>query len=72
MPLKVIGAGLPRTGTHSLKIALEKDLGFSRCWEPLCALLGVPVPDAPFPISNTSDETQALMRAMLEGTIKPG
>jgi Sulfotransferase domain len=30
MPLKVIGAGLGRTGTLSLKIALEQ-LGFGRC-----------------------------------------
>jgi hypothetical protein len=31
MPLKVIGAGLGRTGTYSLKVALE-DLGFARCY----------------------------------------
>lgn len=31
MPLKVIGAGLGRTGTLSLKAALE-DLGFFRCY----------------------------------------
>ncbi len=30
MPLKVIGAGLPRTGTLSLKLALEQ-LGFGPC-----------------------------------------
>ena len=30
MPLKVIGAGFPRTGTLSLKLALE-DLGFGPC-----------------------------------------
>jgi len=30
MALKVIGAGLGRTGTNSLKVALEK-LGFSKC-----------------------------------------
>jgi hypothetical protein len=30
MPLKVIGAGMPRTGTLSLKIALEK-LGYGPC-----------------------------------------
>ena len=27
MPLKVVGAGLGRTGTHSLKVALEQLLG---------------------------------------------
>jgi hypothetical protein len=31
MPRKVIGAGLGRTGTLSLKVALE-ELGFSRCY----------------------------------------
>lgn len=31
MSLKVIGAGLGRTGTHSLKLALE-ELGFGRCY----------------------------------------
>ncbi len=25
-------------------------------WEPLCAFLGVDVPDAPFPRTNTTDE----------------
>jgi hypothetical protein len=31
MDLRVIGAGLPRTGTHSLKLALERLLG-GRCY----------------------------------------
>ena len=31
MSLKIIGAGFPRTGTSSLKIALEK-LGYERCY----------------------------------------
>lgn len=31
MPLAVIGAGLPRTGTSSLKLALEQ-LGFGQCY----------------------------------------
>ncbi len=31
MPLKVIGAGLGRTGTLSLKVALE-ELGFTKCY----------------------------------------
>jgi hypothetical protein len=30
MPLKVVGAGVGRTGTHSLKLALEQLLG-GRC-----------------------------------------
>jgi hypothetical protein len=28
-------------------------------WEPLCAFLGVPVPDAPYPRNNTTEEFQA-------------
>jgi len=28
-------------------------------WAPLCAFLGVPVPDAPFPSSNSTEEFQA-------------
>ncbi|HEY0105203.1 MAG TPA: sulfotransferase, partial [Rhizomicrobium sp.] len=28
-------------------------------WEPLCGFLGVPVPDAPFPRNNTTEEFQA-------------
>src|SRR6516162_9169015 len=31
MPLKVIGAGFGRTGTLSLKVALE-ELGFAKCY----------------------------------------
>ncbi|MBK9731260.1 MAG: sulfotransferase family protein [Chitinophagaceae bacterium] len=31
MSLKIIGTGLGRTGTHSLKLALE-ELGFSKCY----------------------------------------
>ena len=32
-------------------------------WDPICARLGLPVPDAPFPHANTTDDFQA----MLEG-----
>ena len=28
-------------------------------WAPLCAALGVPVPDEPFPVSNTSEQVRA-------------
>lgn len=31
MPLQIIGAGIGRTGTHSLKLALE-ELGFGKCY----------------------------------------
>src|SRR4051812_19647780 len=48
MPLKVIGAGLGRTGTMSLKVALE-GLGFAKCYhmvEVLAHPEHVPVWDA--------------------------
>ena len=31
-------------------------------WEPLCKFLGVPVPEAPFPLTNTTEEFQARLR----------
>ena len=30
-------------------------------WGPLCAFLGVPVPDAPFPSVNTTDEFRKMV-----------
>jgi hypothetical protein len=30
-------------------------------WEPICAALGVPVPDEPFPVTNTTAEFRAMM-----------
>lgn len=35
----------------------------SQGWEPLCALLGVPVPDVDFPRVNTTEEFQGRMKA---------
>lgn len=35
-------------------------------WGPLCAALGVPVPDEPFPVSNTKEQFRA--RAGLDGS----
>ena len=32
-------------------------------WEPLCTALGVPVPDAPFPHTNTTEEFQQRLAA---------
>jgi len=32
-------------------------------WEPLCAFLGVPVPDAPYPKTNSTEEFQARVAA---------
>ena len=37
-------------------------------WEPLCRFLAVPVPETPFPKTNTRDE----MRARLSGAISKG
>ena len=31
-------------------------------WGPLCAALGVPVPDEPFPVTNTKEEFAARVR----------
>ena len=30
-------------------------------WEPICARLGVAVPDEPFPVTNTTDEFRAMI-----------
>ena len=30
-------------------------------WAPICSRLGVPVPDAPFPVTNTTSETRQLL-----------
>ena len=34
-------------------------------WEPLCAFLGVPVPDAPFPRINSRDDFRKMITAMI-------
>ncbi len=36
-------------------------------WDKLCAFLGVPVPDVPYPNMNTTDEFQARVRAVAAG-----
>ena len=36
-------------------------------WEPLCAFLGVPVPDTPYPRTNSTDEFHELMKSFVEG-----
>jgi len=36
-------------------------------WEPLCAALGVPVPDEPFPHTNSTEDFQARMAARRDG-----
>ena len=30
-------------------------------WEPICARLGIAVPDEPFPLTNTTSETRAML-----------
>ena len=37
-------------------------------WEPLCRFLGKPVPDTPFPRSNTTEEFQSLVRDKMQGS----
>ena len=39
----------------------------SQGWEPLCAFLGVPVPDTPFPRVNTREEMGGLMEKLTGG-----
>ena len=38
-------------------------------WAPLCAFLGVPVPDAPFPKTNTTEEFVARIEARKSGKL---
>ena len=47
LSLRVVGAGLGRTGPHSLKLGLAQ-------------VLDVPVPDEPFPHLNTTKEFRAM------------
>lgn len=37
-------------------------------WGPLCSFLGVPVPDEPFPLTNTTEEFQARRGRHADGT----
>ncbi len=34
-------------------------------WDPLCAFIGLPVPDGPFPHANSEAETKALLRGIM-------
>ena len=78
MVIKIVGAGHGRTGTTSLKAALEqlgtvpaeKLLAFDvkQWWEPLCAFLGMPIPDVPFPHIN--DRAEMLQRIQRLRAIK--
>lgn len=40
-------------------------------WEPLCAFLGLPVPDEPFPRSNSREELSARINEALETGERP-
>ena len=62
MPLKVIGAGLGRTGTMSLKVALEQ-LGIGRCYHMTECF---PNPAAP-PLWVRAAQGQADWEAIFEG-----
>lgn len=35
-------------------------------WEPLCAFLGVPVPETPYPRTNSTDEVQEFMQTLID------
>ncbi len=72
MAIDVIGAGLGRTETLSLKLALERHNATVRAavpagrlarpgdgWKPLCDALGLAVPSEPFPHANTTADFQA-------------
>lgn len=40
-------------------------------WEPLCAFLGVPIPDAPYPSENSREEFQARVAAGMSPVSPP-
>jgi len=40
-------------------------------WAPLCAFLGVPVPDTEYPRVNSREETRALLEALARGEAPP-
>jgi hypothetical protein len=54
MAVQLVGAGLGRTGTMSLKLVLEQLLG-GTCHH-LCAAPDLPVPDDSFPHTTTRAE----------------
>ncbi len=39
----------------------------SQGWQPLCDFLGVPIPDAPFPVANSAAEFQLMADAQVKG-----
>lgn len=53
-----IAAFRKRTEVVRASIAPERLLVFdvTEGWEPLCAFLGVPVPDTPFPRTNSTEQ----------------
>jgi hypothetical protein len=63
MPLKVIGAGLGRTGTMSLKLALEQ-LGFGPCYHMVEVFK---LPDAPGQWSAAADGEAVDWERVFEG-----
>jgi len=40
-------------------------------WAPICERLGVPVPEEPFPVTNTTDEFRAMVASMSAGAAPP-
>jgi len=58
--------------TEAVKAAIPADrllvFDVKQGWEPLCAFLGVPVPDTPFPRENSREE----FKARIAGSARPG
>ena len=66
-PAEVIGVYQAHNAAVRAAVPAERLLEFdvARGWAPLCAFLGVPVPDAPFPYGNTTQDFEARTRARL-------
>jgi hypothetical protein len=70
-PATAISAFKAHNDAVRAAIAPERLLVYevSEGWAPLCAFLGVPVPDAPFPKANTTEEFVARREAMRAGAM---
>jgi len=66
--LRVYGAHNAEVKAH-VPAARRLDFDIAQGWGPLCGFLDVPVPDAPFPKTNTTAEFRARMTARGQ---KPG
>jgi hypothetical protein len=71
MPLKIIGAGLGRTGTLSLKFALEQ-LGFGPCYHMSEALLNPQAPELWLRAVNGNPDWEATFNGFASTVDFPG